>query len=194
MPLPSILTLSVSAVLLELDVTFLLSPHATPHFESSSSPSLSPFPSPFPSPSSTFQACQALLCTICGLKPLMSLLGPILLWSEVSGNIRSISGLAHQPLDGLPGLPCCRWCSLSGCQGIYSSPALRYRGLYEIALAVSSPQERSVDGQEDPAALGEQNGRKEHTEPEEDFQTGDQHHRSVVVAFDKVPDRVGKWG
>lgn len=124
----------------------------------------------------------------------MRLLGSIRLRSDISPKIRGIGGLPRQSLDCLPTLSRRWWCSLSGHQGIYPGISLRHRVLHKTTLAVSGPQEGAVNAQKDPAPLGEDDGREENTEPEENFQAGDDDHRSVVVAFDKAPNGIGQRG
>jgi hypothetical protein len=103
------------------------------------------------------------------LVDLLRLLRPILPRSDVFPNIRGIGRLSRQPLNRLPSLPRCWWCALPGHQGIYPRGALGHRVLHKTTLAVSCSQEHAIDRQEDPAALGEYDGREENTEPKEDF-------------------------
>lgn len=62
--------------------------------------------------------------------------------------------------------------------------------LDKAALAISSPQEYSVDSEEDPAALLEQDCGTKNTEPEEDFKSSDKSHRGVVIFLDEFANGV----
>lgn len=102
-----------------------------------------------------------------------------------SVDVRGVRSLAHEPLDSLPSLPDNWRCALVRHHGIRTRSALTDGALHKAALAVPCPEKDGVDGQQDPAALGEGNGGEHDTEPEQDLKTGDKSHGSIVVFFDK---------
>lgn len=66
--------------------------------------------------------------------------------------------------------------------------------LNKVALAETCAEEDGVDAQQDPATSAKGDGRHEQTDPEEDFETGDEHHAGVIVFLNELADGVGCGG
>lgn len=82
----------------------------------------------------------------------------LLLATNVLVDIGSISSLSSHTLHRLPTLSYKRRRALIRTQRVNPRNHLRNSRLYEAALAVSGPHKDGVDTQEDPAALGEDDG------------------------------------
>lgn len=61
-------------------------------------------------------------------------------------------------------------------------------------LSVTSSQESSVDHEQDPGALGEDDSGQEEAAPEEDLEDSDEAHGEVVVLLDELADGIGQGG
>lgn len=109
-----------------------------------------------------------------------------------SVNVRGVRSLAHESLDSLPSLTHNWRCALIRHHGIRTRSALTDGALHKAALAVPRSEKDGVDGQQDPAALGEGNSGEHDTEPEQDLKTGDKSHGSIVVLFDESANVIGE--
>jgi len=94
-------------------------------------------------------------------------------------------------LDNIPDLSCRWWNTLSTDQAVNSGLQLSELGLDERALSESCAEEGSVNGDQDPGALGEGESREEETEPEADFEDGDETHGGVIVFLDELANHIG---
>ena len=108
----------------------------------------------------------------------------LLHWLLRASVLAQIGGLGGPPDEHLDRLPCLtklgrgtliRDQCIDPCRSSVEST------LYKVTLAVTRPEEDGVDEQQDPAALGKGDCRKEYAEPEGDFQPGDEGHGSIVV-------------
>lgn len=60
------------------------------------------------------------------------------------------------------------------------------------ALTETGAEEGGVNGKQDPAPTLEKDGREEETDPEGNFETGDNGHGGVIVLLDKGADGIGE--
>lgn len=125
------------------------------------------------------QCCVLLLPLRCCCRPL-----------DVSTHVSRISRLFRDRLDGFPKLPDLGRQALVCSQGVDALAALMNGSLHEGALRVTSAEENAVEDQEDPAALGKNDGRQKDTKPKKDLQGCHEGHRCIIVFFDKAPDGV----
>lgn len=100
--------------------------------------------------------------------------------------------LDSNPLDNVPALLELRWSSLGTNKVVGSCDDMRKRSLDMAALGIASSEERGVQAKQDPRPTLEQDGRKEHPNPQADLKVGDNGHREVVVFLDKVSDLIGQ--
>lgn len=63
--------------------------------------------------------------------------------------------------------------------------------LHERALGEAGAEEGRVDEEQDPGALGEEDGGEEDSAPEKDFQESDQTHGGLVGFLDELANGVG---
>lgn len=115
-----------------------------------------------------------------------------LVTTDKSVDVRGIRSLAHKSLDSLPSLPNNGWRALIRHHGISTRSALTDSALHKAALAVPRSEKDGVDGQQDPAALGEGDSGEHDTEPEQDLKTGDESHGSIVVFLDESANVIGE--
>lgn len=102
--------------------------------------------------------------------------------------IRRIMHLASHTLDILPHTLRRRRDILSVGHSITPSTHLPDHALHKRALRYPRPQKDSIDHQQDPAALLEQDGGTQDPEPEEHLQRSDDRHTGVVVVLNKATD------
>lgn len=69
---------------------------------------------------------------------------------------------------------------------------LTHGTLYEAALTVSGTDEDGVDGQKDPASLGEKDGGEENPEPQSELERGDQGHAGIIVLLHETTNGIGQ--
>lgn len=114
--------------------------------------------------------------------------------TNVLSNIRHIVELAGTTLDTLPDLSSRWWDTLSSDKGINTGTDALELSTNEGGLRIAGSQESSVDGEQEPRALGEDNSRSEETAPEEDLKDSNEAHGEVVVLLDKLADGIGEGG
>lgn len=130
---------------------------------------------------------------ISGAQHLLSLLWCTLLTS-VTADIGHVSGLLDSALDSSPSLANSWGQVLTVGNGITTSSQVVDGLLNKGALVETSSQEDSVNDNEDPRALLEENGRAEQAEPKGNLKNGNQGHGAVIVVLYKVADSVGQGG
>lgn len=125
---------------------------------------------------------------------LLGLLGDRGLLSSVTANVSHVSGLLDGALDGGPALTDGRGHILTVGNGISASSELTDSLLDKGALGEASSHEHSVDDEKDPRSLLEEDSRAKKTEPQKDFENGNECHGSVVVVLNEVANGVGQCG
>lgn len=106
----------------------------------------------------------------------------------------NISGIVERPraaLDSLPDLLGGRRNRLRTNEVVNSRLQVSELALHETALGEAGAEEGGVDGDQDPGALGEGDGGEEESDPEHDFENGDEAHGGVIVFLDELADGGG---
>ena len=122
---------------------------------------------------------------------LLSLLGSSLL-SGITVDVSQIRSLLNSALDSVPTLANSWRQVLAVGNGVTASCQVVDSLLDKGALRKSSPYEHSVDDDEDPGALLEEEGRTKQTEPESNLKDSNKSHGAVVVVLDKVTNGVSE--
>lgn len=79
-------------------------------------------------------------------------------------------------------------------QSISMRTHLADHALHERALGDTRAEEDSVDQQENPATLREEDCGAKEAEPERDLKTGNNRHAGVIVVFDEAANAVAESG
>lgn len=128
------------------------------------------------------------------INPLLSLLWCSLSVTNISVDIGLVVNLLEDILDSLPSL-LGNWRDvLSVGKTITTSSNLLNGSLHESALRDAGTEEDGVESEDDPAALDEEDGGSEKTEPESELECGDKRHAGVVVLLDETANGVTKTG
>ena len=126
-------------------------------------------------------------------KRLLGLLGGSAgLVADVLADVGRISSLANDVLEGSPALTSSRGSALVGELGINAGSDLVDSVLDEAALSVAGAEEDSVDSEQNPRALLEDESRSNNTEPKGDLEESDQSHASIVVLLDELANGLGE--
>lgn len=127
----------------------------------------------------------------CKANRLLGLLGGTLLTS-IAVDVSQVGSLLNATLDRGPDLTNRRGKILAVGNGITTSSQLIDGLLDKGALCEASPHEDSVDGNENPRALGEEDSGEKKTEPKSNLKDSNKGHGAVVVVLDKVTNGIGK--
>jgi hypothetical protein len=112
--------------------------------------------------------------------------------SNVASYIRGLVGLAHNSLDSIPRRANRGRGTLVGDCGVNPSGGMGDRTLDEGALRVTGSEESQVDEKQNPASLGEGEGRQNEAEEKAQLQGGHKVHTAVVVLLDKLANGLSK--
>ena len=126
------------------------------------------------------------------LCPLRGLLGSSSAAVNVLADIRDVVELARGILDSIPSLPGGGRRVLVVEERIDVGLERTEGGLHVAALGEPSTDEGGVEGEKNPRPALEDDGSEEKTDPEKDLERRDDRHRSIIVGFDKVPNRLSK--
>ena len=79
-------------------------------------------------------------------------------------------------------------------QSVTTGSDMANHALNKCALADAGAQESGVQGENDPAAAGEEDGRTHKAEPQRKLEAGNERHAGVIVVLDEAADGVGHAG
>lgn len=114
--------------------------------------------------------------------------------SDVLSNVRNIVELARTTLNALPNLSSRWWDTLTSNKRINTGTEALELSTDKRGLGVTSSQESSVDSEQDPRALSEDDSGQKETAPQENLEDSDEAHGEVVVLLDELADGIGQGG
>lgn len=111
--------------------------------------------------------------------------------AEVAVGVSVGVELAGASLDGLPSLAGGRGSALVADSGVDTGLKKSERVLDVGALGEASTEESGVDGNQDPGAALEGDGREQEANPEKNLERGHNRHGGIVVLLDESANLVG---
>lgn len=118
---------------------------------------------------------------------LLSLLGGATrLGTDVPADIGGVGSLADDSLEGAPALLGSGRSALVGKLSVNASSKLANGILDKAALCNASAEKDSVDGEQDPGTLLEEEGGTKDAEPEEDLEKRNKCHGAIIILLDKL--------